>query len=87
VHVTREEHRKGNDKDRTDDFLSEISSKAIYPKIYYRHVKGHTVEQGLNWLNEHGDVDMLVLVHREEGFFKRFFEGSHTQKMSHLTHF
>ncbi|MEO6520835.1 MAG: universal stress protein [Mucilaginibacter sp.] len=83
AHVTRDEQPTGNDKRRTEDFLSMISSKALYPKIYYRHVKGHTVEQGLNWLNAHGDVDILVIVHRKEGFFKRLFEGSHTQKMAH----
>lgn len=85
AHITDEEYEFGEEKRRAEAFLSEISGKADYSKIYYRHVKSSSVEQGLSWLNEHGIIDMLVMVHHKPGFFQRLFEGSHTQKMARHT--
>jgi nucleotide-binding universal stress UspA family protein len=57
-----------------------------YPKIHYRAVKSNSVTAGLDWLSEHTDIDLLILVHRKRNFFQRIFEESVTQKLaSHLT--
>jgi nucleotide-binding universal stress UspA family protein len=57
-----------------------------YPKIHYRAVKSNSVTAGLDWLSEHTDIDLLVLVHRKRNFFQKIFEESVTQKLaSHLT--
>jgi nucleotide-binding universal stress UspA family protein len=67
-------------------FLSMVSSKINYPKIYYRAIKGKSVANSLDWLSQHIDIDLLVLVHRKRGFFQRMFEGSVTQNLAdHLT--
>ncbi|MBW4891013.1 universal stress protein [Mucilaginibacter sp. HMF5004] len=67
-------------------FLSMVSSKVNYPKIYYRPIRGNNVVTGLDWIAAHTDIDMLVMVHRKKGFFESLFQGSITQKMAgHLT--
>jgi nucleotide-binding universal stress UspA family protein len=61
-------------------------SKINYPKIYYRAIKSNSVITGLDWLSEHTDIDLLVLVHRKRNFFQKIFDESVTQKLAdHLT--
>jgi nucleotide-binding universal stress UspA family protein len=62
--------------------MTELSDKADYPYIYYRLVKDDRTEKGLDWLCEHGQVDMLAMVHRPHGFFDGLLYGSYTQKMA-----
>ncbi|MEB0248924.1 universal stress protein, partial [Mucilaginibacter sp. 5B2] len=68
-----------------DHFLTELSNKADYANIFYRIVTSDNTEKGLKWLCEHGQVDMLAMLHRQHGFFDSLFNGSHTQRLaSHI---
>ena len=80
VHISNDEPEA--DQKKIDDFLNEVTCKAHYHKIYYRHVKDMGIDEGLNWLTDHVDIDMLAMVHRKHNFIKRLFEGSHTQRMA-----
>ena len=64
------------------NFLVELSNTANYPHIYYRLVKSAGTETGLDWLCQHGQVDLLAMVHRQHGFFDRLLQGSYTHKMA-----
>jgi len=57
--------------------LSDITGKVNYDKVYFRQVKQENVNTGLDWLSEHGLLDMLVMVHRQKGLFDSLF-FSHT---------
>ena len=81
THVYDEADHPDKFKKNIEGFLRELSNKANYPNIYYRLVKSVTAENGLNWLCQFGDVDMLVMVHREKSLLRQLFEGSHTRKM------
>ena len=81
THVYDEGVHTDEFKKSIEGFLSELSNKANYPNIYYRMVKSVTAEKGLNWLCQFGDVDILVMVHREKSVLRQVFEGSHTRKM------
>ncbi|AYL95147.1 universal stress protein [Mucilaginibacter celer] len=63
-------------------FMTEVSNKANYSQIYYRSVQNSQVEAGLSWICEHGDVDMLVMVHRPHSFIYRLIKSSHSEKMA-----
>lgn len=80
VHISKDEPEA--DQKKIDDFLNEVTCKAHYHKIYYRHVKDMGIDEGLTWLTDHVDIDMLAMVHRKQNFIKRLFEGSHTQRMA-----
>lgn len=82
VHISSEDFNPDTHQKKVDDFLNEVTCKAHYHKIYYRHVKDMGVDEGLTWLTKHVDIDMLAMVHRKHPFIKRLFEGSHTQKMA-----
>lgn len=64
------------------DMLSELSSKANYPGIYYRLVRQFSVEAGLDYLCEHGRINMLAMVHHPHTWLSQIITGSHTQKMA-----
>ena len=53
-----------------------------YPNIYYRLVKSAGTETGLDWLCQHGQVDLLAMVHRQHVFFDSLLHGSDTKKMA-----
>jgi len=72
----------GDDENAADWLLNELANKANYPHIYYRVVKAYNPVSGLDWLCEHGDIDMLAMVHRSHNFIDSLFRGSQTQKMA-----
>lgn len=67
------------------DILSHLSGKANYPGIYYRLVRQFSVESGLEWMTQYGQIDMLAMVHRPHNWLSKIFKGSHTQKMAEHT--
>jgi len=82
THIHGEKEHGPEFKQWLDHFLVELSNKADYPNIYYRVVKNDSPERGLEWLCEHGHVDMLAMVHRGHNILEKIFTGSHTQKMA-----
>ena len=65
-----------------DELLTELSNKADYPHIYYRAVTESNTEQGLDWLCEHGHIDILAMNHGPYNFIDDVLNLSHTQKMA-----
>ena len=73
-------------KQHIQQLLFELSNKADYPNIFYRIVNSSKAEKGLDWLCDHGHVDVLAMVHHRHGFFDKILIGSHTQKMADHIH-
>ena len=65
-----------------DDFREKVSSVITYPAIDYREIKSKSVVKGLDWLSDHTDIDMIVLIHRKRNFFQKIVEASVTQKVA-----
>jgi nucleotide-binding universal stress UspA family protein len=85
THIDDEKDLSHQLKQRAEQLMIELSDKADYPNIYYRVVKNASAEKGLEWLCEHGQIDMLAMLHRPHSFFDNLLRGSHTQKMaSHI---
>jgi nucleotide-binding universal stress UspA family protein len=84
THITKESWPETNLRKSLEQFLTEISNKADYPKIYYRIVRSDKPEKGLEWLCDHGQVDVLAMVHRDHGVLKEIITGSHTKKMADI---
>jgi len=70
------------DQAQVDSFLSEVTGKVNYPKIYYRHVEDKNANRGLNWIAKNGFIDVFAVVHRKQHFPNNLFSSSHTQKLS-----
>jgi nucleotide-binding universal stress UspA family protein len=82
AHVTSEQYDSPEHMHKVDSFLNYVTNKINYPKIYYRHIRSIDVEHGLDWLTEHGQIDMLAMVHRKHNLLERIFEGSYTQRLA-----
>jgi nucleotide-binding universal stress UspA family protein len=82
AHVS--EGQGDDDKQRTKiaDFLNDITRKVNYPRIYFRDIKQMDVDEGLDWLAEHGQIDMLVMVHHRSSLIDVLFNRSRTQKVA-----
>lgn len=85
-HISDHKREHGEEKYKADAFMAELVKKVNYPKITYHLIKSIDVDHGLSWLDEHGQVDILTMVHRPHGFFTGLFSGSHTQRLArHVT--
>ena len=73
-------------KQHIQQLLVELSNKANYPNIFYRIVNSNKAENGLDWLCDHGNVDILAMVHRKHALLDKIFLGSYTQKMANHIH-
>jgi nucleotide-binding universal stress UspA family protein len=82
AHITGEKYDDPEHQKMTDNFLSDVTCKANYDKIYYRHVKSMDVPHGLNWICEHSLSDMIVMSHGKHNIIDAFFGGSYTQKLA-----
>jgi len=71
---------------KTELFLSDITSKINYNKIYFRHVINDDINEGLDWLGDYGRIDMMVMVHRQRTLIDRIFNGSFTKKQAGHIH-
>ncbi|MBS1530753.1 MAG: universal stress protein, partial [Bacteroidetes bacterium] len=82
THIHERVDRAWGFKENIQNYLVELSNKANYSRIYYRMVESESPEKGLQWLSEHGEVDMMAMVHRRHSFLDSILNGSHTQKLA-----
>ena len=80
-HITKK-HNEAESQRMVDKFLSEVSAKVNYPKIYYRPIKNMNVDDGLDLLSEQSTVDIIAMVHRPHDLLTKIFTTSHTQKLA-----
>jgi nucleotide-binding universal stress UspA family protein len=63
-------------------FYNQIPGLVNNLRVQYRTIKSNNIAAGLNWLSQHTDIDLLVLVHRKRNFLQKIFEESITQKLA-----
>lgn len=67
---------------QVNNFLQEVANKINYPNIFFRKVTEPYLEEGIRWLMENVDSDILVMVHRNKGFWDQLLNTSSTQKVA-----
>ncbi len=85
THVHEEPSDLYDPSTKANQFLNRVTCNINYAKIYYRHLIETDIDKGLKWIIEHGQIDVLAMIHRHTGFLSRLLIGSHTQKMVRLT--
>ncbi len=63
-------------------FLKVVEGKINYSRIYYKHIQQKNVNDGLTWLAENGQIEILAMIHRHQGMLAALLHGSHTQEMA-----
>ena len=82
THVADDKSTLQDDQQVVSRFFDQVSAHIKYHKIYFKAIKSNSVTTGLDWLTEHTDIDMLVLIHQKRNFLQRIFERSVTKKMA-----
>jgi nucleotide-binding universal stress UspA family protein len=82
THVSPENLNFKEESSIIDRFREQVSAVITYPAIDYREIKSKSVVKGLDWLSDHTDIDMIVLIHRKRNFFQKILEASVTQKIA-----
>jgi len=65
-------------------FLNRITCNVNYAKIYYRHITEADISAGLLWISEHGRIDIMAMIHRQNRVLPTLLHQSYTQKMADL---
>lgn len=69
-------------KYQIESFLRDVTCKNDYDKIYYRYLQGESIEDGILWLSENGQVDVLTMVHRPADGLAQLWQKSHTKQIA-----
>lgn len=86
VHVTNKEvTSRGKVQKKIEDFLEKICLRVDYPGIKYEYVWNIDVDNGLDWVSEQKDVDIVAMAHHQHNLLYKLFVGSHTHKLSRHT--
>nr|WP_121272023.1 universal stress protein [Pedobacter schmidteae] len=86
AHITNKEvDPDGKQQDEINVFFQDVIAKINIPDIQYEYIWNIDIDNGLDWLSEEKDVDMIVLTHHRHHALYRMFVGSHTQKLSRHT--
>jgi nucleotide-binding universal stress UspA family protein len=82
THIADENYEAFKFQKELAESLLSVANKEHFPNIHYRMIKDDKVEEGLEWLSEHGQLDMLAMVHQHRNLFAELFGNSHTKKMA-----
>ncbi|WP_449436831.1 universal stress protein [Pedobacter steynii] len=86
VHITnRELAAEDKIQGKIDAFLDRIAMDVNYPHINFEYVWNIDIDNGLEWVAEQKELDMIAIGHRRHNLLKRILKGSHTQKLSRHT--
>lgn len=80
VHVCKDLNEEQKHRSKMDLFFNKVTNSINYPHIYYRPINDMKVDEALNWLLTHGQIDMLAMVHRKHTLLDQILSGSHTQR-------
>jgi nucleotide-binding universal stress UspA family protein len=84
AHVSDHNDKNEAHEKQFKNFLSDVTCKINYDKVYFRHVDKENVDKGLDWLSEHGMIDLLVMVHHQKGDFESLFSSHTHTRANHL---
>ena len=82
THVCSEQECGDAFEKSVEKILLEICAEISYSKIQYKAVLNTKTKQGLEWLIDNNDIDLLVLVHRHQDFFERIIRHSLSSKLA-----
>ena len=86
VHVTNKEvDPKGNIQEKIDVFFNSVALNVKFNSIKYEYVWNIHIDDGLNWIAEQEDLDMMAISHDRHSLLGKIFKGSHTHKLSRHT--
>lgn len=81
MHSSQPKEDEQGYQQRLDRFLSLVSGKVNYPKVYYRRAISNNIFDGLEYLLTVAKPDLLIMAHRHHSFWDNVLAGSTTKRM------
>lgn len=82
IHITKDEiHTPSKTQVQIDGFIKLVQSKISNTNITYEYVSNTDVDNGLSWLTQEFDINILAMLHRHHSFITGLLHGSHTHKV------
>lgn len=86
VHVTNKDvDPDGKIQEKIDAFFDSVALNVKLSNIKYEYVWNVYVDDGLSWIAEQRDLDMMAISHDRHTLLGDIFKGSHTHKLSRHT--
>jgi len=79
--LKRSEELGGIDK----DFYENVAQKIDYKKIKYENIWHSDIHEGLRWIRNNNDIDIIAMVHQQHNLVDKLVNGSYTHKLSRFT--
>lgn len=86
MHITNYENQKREeDQHQLEAFFDKVSTKIDYQKIRYEYVWNTNLDEGIAWIAEQSDIDLIAMVHHQHFMLDRIFNGSRTHRLARRT--
>jgi len=69
-------------QEKLDVLIGQLRKDHHNVNILYQHVWNIDIDNGLDWISDQSEIDLVAIVHHPHFAFGGIFEGSHTQRLS-----
>ncbi|RYY70690.1 MAG: universal stress protein [Chitinophagaceae bacterium] len=85
-HICGSELKRREELDGIDkDFYESVVQKIDYKKIKYENIWHSDIHEGLRWIRNNKEIDMIAMVHRQHTLVDKLVNGSYAHKLSRFT--
>ncbi len=68
-----------------EDFIDQIKILTGYNEVRYEPVWNKNIDEGLEWIAEQHDIDMVCMRHQKHHMLEKLFSGSRTKRFARYT--
>jgi nucleotide-binding universal stress UspA family protein len=85
-HIASSESKRVEEIEGIDqDFQENVVRKLEYKKINYQNIWHSNTHEGLRWIRNNEEVDIIAMVHRQHSLVDKLVNGSYVHKLSRFT--
>lgn len=85
-HIAGAELKKMEKDNGIDEkFFEQVVCKLDYKRIKYEQISHSDIQEGLRWIRNNEDIDIIAMVHRQHTLVDKLLNGSHAHKLSRFT--
>jgi hypothetical protein len=85
-HITSSESKRTEEiKGMDQAFYENVVCKLDYKKIKYENLWHSDIDEGLRWIRNNKEIDMIAMVHLQHNLVDKLINGSYAHKLSRFT--
>lgn len=80
-----EEENSADEQGLYEYFYEQIISKLDYPHVKFEYIWHSDVDEGLQWMSNNSEIDLLAMVHRKHSLLDKLVNGSYVHQLARIT--